>query len=89
YGNLLDERLGVSLVGLISLRNRLVQAHRYRYVEVGKLIVGARKLVDDVFPIFREWVYALIKKCSKACEKGQWKFPLVHPSVLMRSGKIK
>lgn len=59
-GNVVKEELGTSLIELISLRNRL--AHRYRYVETEELIDSAKRLVDEILPVFRGWMYATIER---------------------------
>jgi len=62
-GNIMGEELGTNLTELISLRNRL--AHRYRYVETEELINSAGKLVNEILPAFRKWIYATIKRHRK------------------------
>ena len=59
-GNIMSEELGTGLIELISLRNRL--AHRYRYVETEELINSASRLLDEILPAFREWIYAAVKR---------------------------
>jgi uncharacterized protein YutE (UPF0331/DUF86 family)/predicted nucleotidyltransferase len=59
-GNVMGEELGSSLIELVSLRNKL--AHRYIHVETEELFGGAMRLLDEIVPAFREWVYTTIKK---------------------------
>jgi len=59
-GKVMSEELGASLIGLISLRNRLT--HRYRYIEIEELLHSIKRLVDEILPAFRKWIYITIKK---------------------------
>jgi uncharacterized protein YutE (UPF0331/DUF86 family) len=62
-GGVMSEELGASLIELVSLRNRL--AHRYRYIGIEELLHNVRRLVDEVLPTFRKWIYNTIKKYGR------------------------
>jgi|GEM_PF-6832752 len=63
-GGVMGEELGASLIELVSLRNRL--AHRYRYIEIEELLHSVRRLVDEVLPTFRKWMYTTIEKYCRS-----------------------
>ncbi|MCL7388796.1 MAG: DUF86 domain-containing protein [Thaumarchaeota archaeon] len=62
-GGVMSDELGASLIELVSLRNRL--AHRYRYIGIEELLHNVRRLVDEVLPTFRKWIYNTIKKYGR------------------------
>ena len=62
-GGVMSEELGASLIELVSLRNRL--AHRYRYIGIEELLHNVRRLVDEVLPTFRKWIYNTIRKYGR------------------------
>jgi uncharacterized protein YutE (UPF0331/DUF86 family)/predicted nucleotidyltransferase len=62
-GGVMSDELGASLIELVSLRNRL--AHRYRYIGIEELLHNVRRLVDEVLPTFRKWIYNTIEKYGR------------------------
>jgi uncharacterized protein YutE (UPF0331/DUF86 family)/predicted nucleotidyltransferase len=62
-GGVMSEELGASLIELVSLRNR--PAHRYRYIGIEELLHNVRRLVDEVLPTFRKWIYNTIEKYGR------------------------
>jgi len=62
-GGVMSDELGASLIELVSLRNRL--AHRYRYIGIEELLHNVRRLVDEVLPTFRKWIYNTIRKYGR------------------------